>query len=68
MYFFKNRLYSGACFRQTKYIIMMTNEGSTTIVNYMTPGSGVFVLGRGHTSHILKMHNSFKNLLFNSQA
>ena len=30
---------------------MMTKEGSTKIVNFMTPGAGVLVLGRGHISH-----------------
>ena len=28
----------------------------------MTPGAGVFVLGCGHISHIVKMHYFFKNL------
>ena len=31
MYFFKNLLYSGACFRQTKYIVMMTKKESTKL-------------------------------------
>ena len=30
----------------------MTKEGSTKIVNFMTPRVGVLVLGRGHISHI----------------
>ena len=30
---------------------MMTKEGSTQIVNFMTPWAGVLMLGRGHTSH-----------------
>ena len=47
---------------------MMTKEGSTKIVNFMTPGAGVLVLGCGHISHIVKMHYFFENLLFNSQA
>ena len=68
MYFFKNLLlYPSAWFRQTKYIVMMTKEGSTKIVNFMTPGAGVLVLGHGHISHIVKMHYSYKNLLY-SQA
>ena len=50
-YFFKNLLlYSQALIRQTKYIVMMTKEGSTKIVNFMTPGVGVLMLGRGHMS------------------
>ena len=30
---------------------MMTKEGSTKIVNFMTPGAGALVLGCGHISH-----------------
>ena len=68
MYFLKNLfLYSQALIRQTKYVVMMTKEGSK-IVNFMTPGAGVLVLGRGHISHIVKMHYFFKNLLLYSQA
>ena len=37
--------------KQTKYIVMMTKEGSTNIVTFMTPGAGVHVLERGHISH-----------------
>ena len=47
---------------------MMTKEGSNKIVNFMTPGAGVLVLGRGHISHTVKMHYFFKNLLLYSQA
>ena len=47
---------------------MMTKELSTKIVNFMTPGVGVLVLGRGHISHIAKMHYFFKNLYPYSQA
>ena len=70
MYFLKNLLlYSQALIRQTKYVVMMTKEGSTKIINFMTPGAGVLVLGRGHIlSHIVKMHYSFQNLLLYSQA
>ena len=39
---------------------MMTKGGSTKIVNFMTPGAGVLVLGPGHISHIVKMLNFFK--------
>ena len=67
-YFFKNLfLYSQAQIRQTKYIIM-TNEGSTIILNFMTPGAGILVLGRGHINHILKMHYFYKNRFLYSQA
>ena len=45
MYFLKNLfLYSGARFKQTKCVVMMTKKGSTKIVNFMTSGSGVLVL------------------------
>ena len=47
-----------------KYVVMMTKEGSTKIVNYITRWAGVLVLGRGHISHILKMHYIFKSLLY----
>ena len=30
---------------------MMTKEGSTKIVNFMTPGTGVRMLRRGHISN-----------------
>ena len=38
---------------------MKTMEGSTKIVNFMTPGAGVLVLGRGHISYRVKMYYSF---------
>ena len=43
---------------------MITKEGYTIIVkikNFMSPGA--LVLGRGHVSHAVKMHYSFKNRL-----
>ena len=52
--------------KQTKYVVMMNKEGSTKIVNFMTPGVGVLVLGRGHISHIVKMNYFFKNLFLYS--
>ena len=55
MYFLKNLLlYSQALIRQTKYVVMMTKEGCTKIVNFMTPGAGVLVLGHSLISHIVK--------------
>ena len=45
---------------------MMTKEGSTKIVTFMTPRAGVFVLGCGHISHIVKIHYFFKNHLLYS--
>ena len=47
---------------------MMIKEGSTKIENFMTPGAGVLMLGRGHISHIVKMHYLLKHLLLYSQA
>ena len=43
---------------------MMAKEQSTKIVNLMTPGAGVLEVRRGHTSHIVKMHCFFRNLLY----
>ena len=45
--------------RQTKCVVMMTKEGFTKIVNFMTSGAVVLVLGRDHISHILKVHYFF---------
>ena len=60
MYFLKSLLlYSRAWFRQTKCIVIMIKKGSTKIVNFMTPGARVLVLGRGHYF--------FKNLLLYSE-
>ena len=68
-YFFENLLlYSQAYIRLSKYVLMTTKEGSTKIVNFMTPEAGVLVLGRGYISHIVKLHYFFKNLLLFSQA
>ena len=68
-YFFKNLLlYSQAYIRQTMYIVMMTKEGSTKILTFITPGAGVLALGCGRISHIVKMHYFFKNLLLYSQS
>ena len=46
---FKNLLHSQVWIRQTKYIVMMTKEGSTKILNFMTVGSGVLVQGLGQS-------------------
>ena len=69
-YFFKNLiLFSKRQNRQSKYTGMMTNQGSTKVVNFMTPswirGS---LLGHGHLSQIVKIHYFFKNLLLYSKA
>ena len=60
MYFLKTLLfYSEAWFRQTKYVVIMTKEESTKIVNVMILVTRVLVLGRGHIIHIGKMHYFF---------
>ena len=41
---------------------MMTKEGSPKIVNVMTSGAKVVVVGCGHISHVVKMHYFLKNL------
>ena len=35
---------------------MMTKEGYTQIINFMTPGAGVLMLGRGNISRIVNMY------------
>ena len=42
---------------------MIDKEGSTKIVNFMTPGPGVLVLVCGPISHTVKMHEFYKILL-----
>ena len=44
----------------------MSMEASTKIVNYMTSGKWVAVLGRGQIGHKVKLHYFFKNLLLYS--
>ena len=56
MYFFKTHLlYPWAYTRQTEYIVKMTKEASTKIVNFITPWAEVLVQGRCHLSHIVKI-------------
>ena len=48
---------------------MMTKEGSTKIVNFMTPRAGFLVLGYGHINHkLVKVHYFLKNLLLYSHV
>ena len=69
MYFLKNLLlYSGAWFKQIKCIVMVTKEGSTKIINFMTPGAGVLVRGHDYISNLVNMNYFFKNSLLYSQA
>ena len=35
---------------------MITKEGFTKIVIFMTPGAGVLLLGFGHISNVVKIH------------
>ena len=35
---------------------MMAKKGSTKIVNFLTHGAGVFMLGRGHISHYIELY------------
>ena len=43
--------------RSDKVIYSNDNQGRVyEIVNFMTHGAGVLVLGRGHISHMVKMH------------
>ena len=60
-FFWKILLYSCALIWQTEYKVMNTKEGSTNIVNFMTPGAWVFDLGCGHihVCHRVKMHFFF---------
>ena len=43
---------------------MLTREGSTKIINLMTPRAGVPVLGHVHIGHIVKMHYFSEDLLY----
>ena len=42
---------------------MMTKEGSTQIVNFMTPGTGVLMLRRGHISYLVHMYSIYSTLI-----
>ena len=60
-YFFKNLLlYSKAHIRQTEGKVMMSKEGSTKIINFITPRTGILVLGR---CHIVNMQYFFSLVL-----
>ena len=39
----------------------MIKEGSTKILNCMTPGAWILLLGLGYISHIVKIHDVLKN-------
>ena len=44
-------------------IVLMTKESFNKIVDFMTPGVGVLVPGRGYISHIVKCIMSIKIFL-----
>ena len=50
-YFSHFLVYTGTRIRQIKYIVKMTNEGSTKVVNFMTHGARVLMLGHDHICH-----------------
>ena len=62
--FFENLLHSWVLNKLTKYIAMMSKNISFKIVNFMAPGLGVLVLGRGFIDYTVKMHKFFKTFLF----
>ena len=43
---------------------MMTEEGSTKIVNFMAPGVRVLMLRCGHKRDVVKIHYFFKIFVF----
>ena len=44
-------VYDGVLIRQIKYIVMMTKEGSSKILNFMTLGTGDLMFGHGCRIH-----------------
>ena len=54
--------------QKTEGVVMMTKEGSTKIVTFMTPGVGILVPRHGNISHVVKMHYFFKNILLYTKA
>ncbi|XP_062584314.1 uncharacterized protein LOC134246070 [Saccostrea cucullata] len=63
-YFFENLLLcSWVLNTQTKHIVMMSKSASSRFVNFMVPGPGVLVVGRGSIDNMVKMHYFFENLL-----
>ena len=55
-YIFKNHLLYPRNRLDKSKCIVMTKVGSTKIDNCLTPGVEVLVPGRGHISHIVKLH------------
>ena len=57
MHFLKKNLpYLGHVSDTFKCIGLIIKEGSTQVLNFMTPGAGILVMGCGHLGHIVKMH------------
>ena len=68
-YFFENLLLcSWVLNTLTKHIVMMSKSASSKIVNFMAPGSGVLVLGRGSIDYIVKIDYIFENFLLCSRV
>ena len=59
-------VYTGAWIRQIKYIVMMTKEGCTKIVNYMALGAGVLILGSVHISQYIEYASSSTISIYNT--
>ena len=57
MYYFKNLLLYSRHRSYIRFIVIITKEGSTKIINFMTPGAGVLVLGHDKINHIV--HNCY---------
>ena len=49
-------------FSTNKYLILMTKEGSTKIVNFITARIGGLVHGRGHKSYSENAKSFFKGI------
>lgn len=59
--FFKNSLfYSCANIGQMKYIVSMTKERSSKIVNVLIPRTGIALVSCSHVGDTVKMRNSIQ--------
>ena len=59
-YLFQNLLaYSQSWIKQTKYVVMITKEGSTKIVKFTAFDAGVLALWRGYISKDI-VHKTYK--------
>ena len=64
MYFFKNVRFFPWVSHKLSIYRNNVKEGSTKIVIFISPGTGVLVIECDHKSHIVKMHHFFKKLLY----